>query len=102
MADEKEIANKPLVRSSKDIKRELIQKAFAGESGRNGTEMIALIMKHTRQASDVPLEHIAALCKIDDNQARAVRMLNLLAEEAGSDKRFTDLSGMKPKTPSLN
>ena len=89
----------PTVRSAREIKAGLLKRAFAND---RGPEMIALILERGRRAREVPMDHIEALCQIDDNQPRAVRMLNRIAEEEGSEKRFSDISGMKPPTSSIN
>lgn len=78
------------IRSSKDLKRELLKRAI--REGR-GPEMILLIqwtnakIKHESQRDSDELHKFE-----DDNfaQPRAVRMLNLLAAIEGQGVRFTD------------
>ena len=78
------------IRSSKDLKRELLKRAI--REGR-GPEMILLIqwtnakIKHESQRDSDELHKFE-----DDNfaQPRCVRMLNLLAAVEGAGVRFTD------------
>ncbi len=78
------------IRSSKDLKRELLKRAI--REGR-GPEMILLI-----QWTNAKIKHEAErdaddLHKFEDDnfaQPRAVRMLNLLAALEGAGVRFTD------------
>jgi hypothetical protein len=78
------------IRSSKDLKRELLKRAI--REGR-GPEMILLIQWTNARIKHESERDCGDLHKFEDDnfaQPRAVRMLNLLAALEGQGVRFTD------------
>ncbi|MCB9975018.1 MAG: hypothetical protein H6856_05225 [Rhodospirillales bacterium] len=78
------------IRSSKDIKRELLRRAI--KEGR-GPEMILLIQWRSAQLKHEAERDLDDLHKFEDEnfaQPRSVRMLNALAAHEGSLTRFGD------------
>ncbi len=77
------------VRSTIEIKRKLLRRAWDGLSKYSGPEMIAMILERQRRAREIPALHVLALHQIDDQEPRSVRALNLLHEEIGNPLRYT-------------
>jgi hypothetical protein len=69
-----------------EIKEGLLRKAWDGNSQRSGPEMIALIQERVRRGKDLPLDHMMELAMIDDEEARAVRALNMLEKMHAQDQ----------------
>jgi hypothetical protein len=91
----------PAVRSRAEIKQNLLRKAWDGNSRYSAPEMIALIQERVRRGKDLSAEHEIELALIDHEEPRAIRALNLLEKENGSDRRYTDQSRRQPK-PTIN
>lgn len=71
---------KGCARSSLELKKALLKRAFSGESKYSGSEMIAKIQEATRRAREIPEEHQEAL---DDIKAtsQAIQDCLLRAQE---------------------
>jgi|GEM_PF-1582074 len=82
------------------LKKGLLRKAWDGQSKLNGSEMIAKIMEFSKRGREMPVDHVLALHEIDDEEPRAVRALNLLEEEKGTNVRHTaKLDNMDSPSP---
>ncbi|MCB9989772.1 MAG: hypothetical protein H6867_00140 [Rhodospirillales bacterium] len=78
MTNNKEKGQKPMVRSSRDIKQSLLRRAFAEN---RGAEMIERIQHHVNRARQMPLEH-----------AYGLKLAQLFDERCGTSKTLRSLS----------
>jgi hypothetical protein len=86
-------ARNALVRTSKDIKADLLHRAIHGQSKYSSTEMILLIQWICSRSQTMPETHQKTLQGIDSTQPRSVMMLNAVAELLGHSCRYTETTG---------
>lgn len=86
------------VRSAYEIKKRLLKKAI--REGR-GPEMIMMIqwrLSYIKHLSEEDKDIVKECALVDDDQPRAVRMLNALARHEGSKQRYIHTDDGTPVT----
>jgi hypothetical protein len=78
------------VRTAREIKAELLKRAWEGKSKYTPAELIRMIQAAFTRTNTMPEEHVKILQEIDSTQPRGIMMLNALAAEAGLMRRYTN------------
>ena len=82
--------DEPLVSSTFELKKRLLERARNGESRYSEAEMIAMIMARIKNAREIPPDHAKALDKVRGvYEPRSIMALNAIEEALGTGRRFT-------------
>lgn len=98
-------SNDPTRRSTWEIKKSLLERAFAGTSTRSQSQLIKEIQERVNRSNDMPAEHREILNEIIPGQHPAILRLNALQRLKGLPERFVEESSLPgmvgPGSPSL-
>lgn len=81
------------VRTTKEIKADLLRRALSGNSGHTPGQMILLIQWICSRSRSLSQDHSDALNEVDSSQPRAVMSLNAQARYLGLPIRYAETSG---------
>lgn len=79
-----------------ELKRSLLRRAWDGESRFTPAQIIAAINERHVRANALSQEHAVALARIDDEEPRTVRALNLLEQQHARQEGMTNHDGTLP------
>ena len=93
--------DRPLARSSEDIAKSLMRRAWEGASKYSPQEMEDMIAERRERARRMPAEHALVLYEIDPGEPRSILALNLLEKQRileEAEKNSADGTSGKPAT----
>lgn len=90
-----------LVRTTKQIKEDLLRRVWDGQSRYTPAQMILLIQWVCSRANTLSPDHDAMLFDFDPTQPRSVMMLNTLMALEGSAERYSYTAGKNIIIPEI-